>query len=129
MTCSCCGESVEEAVQLHSHRDVVICYRCLDWLNNRRDGQVKAHGGNWRVVGFEPIFTVGDVKRSVDHYQRLGFETSEHDETYAFAHRDNDLTIHLAEAEGDSGAPSGSPTSIATTPTGWPTTGGGPGWR
>lgn len=48
------------------------------------------------AVGFEPIFTVTDVERAVAHYQALGFETSYHDETYAFAHCDRDLTIHLA---------------------------------
>lgn len=36
-----------------------------------------------------------DVDRAVAHYQRLGFDTEYHDETYAFAHRDH-LTIHLA---------------------------------
>jgi len=40
-------------------------------------------------------FGVTDVGRAVDHYQRLGFRTSYHDESYAFAHRDH-LTIHLA---------------------------------
>lgn len=39
-----------------------------------------------------------DVARAVDHYQRLGFTTSEHDETYAFAHRDH-LTIHLTHLD------------------------------
>jgi hypothetical protein len=29
----------------------------------------------------------------------MGFETSRHDETYAFAHRDKDLTNHLVLAE------------------------------
>jgi catechol 2,3-dioxygenase-like lactoylglutathione lyase family enzyme len=48
-----------------------------------------------RIVGYEPCFRVLDVERAVTHYQRLGFTTSSHDETYAFAHRD-DLTIHLA---------------------------------
>ncbi len=51
-----------------------------------------------RIVGAEPIFTVTDVQRAVDHYQRLGFSASFHDETYAFAHRDG-LTIHLAHRE------------------------------
>jgi hypothetical protein len=30
----------------------------------------------------------------------MGFEIEFHDETYAFAHRDKDLTIHLTQAEG-----------------------------
>jgi hypothetical protein len=34
----------------------------------------------------------------VDHYQRLGFSASFHDETYPFAHRDG-LTIHLAHRD------------------------------
>ena len=48
-----------------------------------------------KIVGYEPCFRVLDVDRAVAHYRRLGFETEYHDETYAFAHR-NDLTIHLA---------------------------------
>ncbi len=51
-----------------------------------------------RVVGVEPIFTVADVTRAVDHYERLGFTTSHHDASYAFAHRDH-LTIHLAQTD------------------------------
>ena len=98
-TCSCCGESVEQAVQLHSHKEIQICYQCLDWLNMRRDKKVGAHGGGWQVAGFEPIFTVCDVPRSTDHYDKLGFEIGHHDETYAFAHRDRDLTIHLTLAD------------------------------
>jgi catechol 2,3-dioxygenase-like lactoylglutathione lyase family enzyme len=101
-TCSCCGESVEATVQLHSHKEIRICYRCLDWLNWRREKQIKAHGGGWRAVAFDPIFRVADVSRSTDHYARMGFEISHHDESYAFAHRERDLTIHLALAEGES---------------------------
>jgi predicted enzyme related to lactoylglutathione lyase len=51
-----------------------------------------------RVVGVEPIFTIADVARAVEHYERLGFTTSHHDAYYAFAHRDH-LTIHLAQAD------------------------------
>ena len=101
-TCSCCGETVEQTVQLHSHREIQICYQCLDWLNMRRDKKVGAHGGGWQVAGFEPIFTVADVPRATDHYDKMGFEIGHHDETYAFAHRDRDLTIHLTLAEGAS---------------------------
>ncbi len=57
--------------------------------------------GAWLVTGFEPIFKVADVARSVAWFERAGFEASFHDDTYAFAHRDRDLTIHLAQAEGD----------------------------
>jgi catechol 2,3-dioxygenase-like lactoylglutathione lyase family enzyme len=57
--------------------------------------------GTWLVNGFEPIFKVADVARSVAWFQRAGFEVSSHDDTYAFAHLDQDLTIHLAQAGGD----------------------------
>ena len=57
--------------------------------------------GSWIVTGFAPIFKVADVTRSVAWFERAGFEVSFHDDTYAFAHRDRDLTIHLAHAEGD----------------------------
>jgi hypothetical protein len=53
-----------------------------------------------KVVNVEPIFSVRDVPSAVAHYERLGFSTSPHDETYAFAHRDG-LTIHLARAEAE----------------------------
>jgi hypothetical protein len=49
-------------------------------------------------VGVEPIFTVADTARAIEHYERLGFTTSRHDAFYAFAHR-NELTIHLAQAQ------------------------------
>lgn len=99
VVCSCCGENSDQgSVQLHSRRDIVICYRCLDWLNARRDKKVAATGGTVRIVGVEPCLSAADVERAVDHYQRLGFTTSSHDETYAFAHCD-DLTIHLAHAD------------------------------
>lgn len=55
----------------------------------------------WLVTGFEPIFKVADVARSVTWFERAGFEASLHDDTYAFAHRNHDLTIHLAQAVGD----------------------------
>jgi hypothetical protein len=98
VTCSCCGEVPEQGVvHLLSHRDIAICYPCLDWLNSRRARQLAAIGGGAAVIGYEPAFRVADVARAVDHYQRLGFHTSHHDESYAFAHRDG-LTIHLAGA-------------------------------
>jgi uncharacterized glyoxalase superfamily protein PhnB len=61
--------------------------------------------GSWLAVGFEAVFKVADVGRSVDWFERAGFEVSYHDETYAFARRDRDLTIHLAHAE--EGEPAG----------------------
>ncbi len=94
-TCTCCGTPGRATVQLHAHREINICHECLDCLNAERDKQIAAHSGTVRVVGVEPIFAVTDVPRAIGHYERLGFHTSKHDETYAFAHRD-DLTIHLA---------------------------------
>lgn len=47
------------------------------------------------VVRFEPIFVVTDILRATDHYARMGFHIDLHDETYAFTHRDRELTIHL----------------------------------
>lgn len=64
-------------------------------------------GAPVRVVGVEPIFAVADVARSVEHYRRLGFATSYHDEYYAFAHRDH-LTIHLAQTDDEAIAMTGS---------------------
>lgn len=40
------------------------------------------------------------LARSVAFYELLGFAISHHDDTYAFARRDRDLTIHLARADG-----------------------------
>ena len=57
--------------------------------------------GTWLITGFEPIFKVADVTRSVAWFEGAGFETSFHDDTYAFAHRDRDLTVHLAHAVAD----------------------------
>jgi catechol 2,3-dioxygenase-like lactoylglutathione lyase family enzyme len=74
----------------------------------RRDRQVASIGGGWKVIGIEPIFIVADVERSADHYTRLGFSITRHDESYAFAHRDDDLTVHLAQADGEASPKSGS---------------------
>jgi hypothetical protein len=87
---------VKQTVQLRSHKEIHICFECLDWLDATRDRKLKAHGGGWRVVGSQPIFSVTDIARSMDHYSKLGFEIEVHDETYAFAHRESGLTIHLA---------------------------------
>jgi uncharacterized glyoxalase superfamily protein PhnB len=57
--------------------------------------------GSWLVTGFAAIFKVADVARSVAWFERAGFEVSLHDDTYAFAHRERDLTIHLAQAMDD----------------------------
>jgi catechol 2,3-dioxygenase-like lactoylglutathione lyase family enzyme len=47
-----------------------------------------------RIVQVDPIFAVSDLPRAIEHYKKLGFEISEYDEAYAFAHRDG-LTLHL----------------------------------
>jgi catechol 2,3-dioxygenase-like lactoylglutathione lyase family enzyme len=103
--CSCCSETTE-TVQLRDHKEIQICHRCLDWLQDRRDKREQAHGG-WLVAGFEPIFVVADMARATDHYAKMGFEINFHDETYAFAHRDRDLTIHLTLPEVDEVAVAG----------------------
>jgi hypothetical protein len=46
VTCSCCGAVPDDGVvRLQTHRDIAICYDCLDWLNARRRKQVAARGG------------------------------------------------------------------------------------
>jgi hypothetical protein len=105
--CSCCAMPVEWWVRLRSHPDLPICHDCLAGLNGQRDGQLQLITGKWLVTGFEPIFKVADVTRSVAWFERAGFESSFHDETYAFAHRDRDLTIHLAQVGGDDVAGTG----------------------
>jgi uncharacterized glyoxalase superfamily protein PhnB len=101
VTCTCCSTSVDWWVRLRTHPDLPICHNCLAGLNGQRDGQQQLIRGTWLVTGLEPIFKVADLARSVAWFQRAGFEVSFHDDTYAFAHRDRDLTIHLAEAAGD----------------------------
>lgn len=107
VTCSCCAMSVDWWVRLRSHPDLPICHECLAGLNGQRDGQLQLMTGHWFVTGVEPIFKVADVARSVAWFKRAGFETSFHDDTHAFAHRDRDLTIHLARAEGGEAPGSG----------------------
>jgi hypothetical protein len=76
-------------------------------VNARRNQQDPACDDAVRVVGVQPIFTVAEVACAVDHYQRLGFTTSDHDETYAFAHRD-EVTIHTAHADDQATVTTGS---------------------
>jgi len=95
VTCVCCSLSVDWWVRLRSHPDLPICHDCLAGLNGQRDGQLMT--GTWLATGFEPIFNVSDVDRSVAWFEKAGFEVSHHDDTYAFAHRNRDLTIHLAQ--------------------------------
>jgi uncharacterized glyoxalase superfamily protein PhnB len=96
--CSCCGE-VKGTVELREHSEIRVCSGCIDWLIRKRNAQSSSHG-RWTVTGFEPIFVVTDIPRAADHYAKMGFAIDFHDETYAFAHRDRDLTIHLT-LEGD----------------------------
>jgi hypothetical protein len=98
--CTCCSTSVDWWVRLRSHPDLPICHDCLGGLNAQRAGQLQLMSGSWLVAGFEPIFKVADVPRSVAWFERAGFEVSLHGESFAFAHRDRDLTIHLTEAAG-----------------------------
>jgi hypothetical protein len=57
--------------------------------------------GTWLVTGLEPVFKVADTTQSAEWYERAGFRVSFHDDTYAFAHRDRDITIHLTQVSGD----------------------------
>ena len=96
--CACCSRSVDWWVRLRTHPDLPICHDCLAGLDAQRDGQLQLMTGSWLVTAFEPIFKVANVARSVAWFEGAGFEMSLHDDTYAFAHRDRDLTIHLAQA-------------------------------
>jgi catechol 2,3-dioxygenase-like lactoylglutathione lyase family enzyme len=100
-TCVCCSTEVDWWVRLRSHPDQPICHGCLDGLNAQRDGQLQLIAGTWLVRGFHPILVVADMARSVDWYEGAGFEVSTHGDSYGFAHRDKDLTIHLSVATGD----------------------------
>lgn len=84
-------------VRLRSHSELPICHDCLAGLNGQRDGQLQLMAGKWLVTAYEPIFKVANVTGSVDWFERAGFDTSLHDDTYAFARRDRDLIIHLAQ--------------------------------
>jgi catechol 2,3-dioxygenase-like lactoylglutathione lyase family enzyme len=96
--------SVEWWVRMRTHPDLPICHDCLAGLNGQRDGQVQLMTGSWLATGFEPIFRVADMARSVAWFENAGFDVSLHDGAYAFAHRNRDLTIHLARTPG-SGLP------------------------
>src|ERR1700733_1498088 len=101
VTCACCSTTVDWWVRLRSHPDLPICHNCLAGLNAQRDGQLQLMTQQCLVTGFEPIFKVANVARSVAWFEQAAFEVSLHDDTYAFAHRDRDLTIHLAQAGAD----------------------------
>jgi uncharacterized glyoxalase superfamily protein PhnB len=95
--CACCEQPLTGGfVRLWPDTNLRICYDCIDWMNSQRARQIERSGGAVRVVGHEPVFRVVDVALAVEHYQRLGFRTEYHDETYAFASFGN-LTVHLAQ--------------------------------
>ena len=96
--CTCCSMSVDWWVRLRSHPELPICHDCLAGLNGQRDGQLQLMTGTWLATGFEPIFKVADMTRSTTWYEMAGFEVSSHDDSYAFAHRGRELTIHLAQS-------------------------------
>ena len=98
--CTCCSMSVDWWVRLRSHPDLPICHNCLAGLNGQRDGQLQLISGMSLITGFEPIFKVANVTRSVAWFERAGFEVSFHHDTYALARRERDLTIHLAQVAG-----------------------------
>ena len=100
VTCACCSMPVDWWVRLRSHADLPICHDCLTGLNGQRDGQMQLMTGTWLATGFEPIFSVSDITRSVAWFEKAGFEVSLHDDTYAFAHRNRDLIIHLVQIAG-----------------------------
>ncbi|HEX4490181.1 MAG TPA: VOC family protein [Acidimicrobiia bacterium] len=93
--CANCEQS-PGAIRLWSDRDLWICYECLDWMNDQRARQTAGRPQRQEVAGFDPIFSVADVGRAVEHYQRLGFQTRFHDDTYAFAQLGS-LVIQLAQ--------------------------------
>jgi uncharacterized glyoxalase superfamily protein PhnB len=99
--CTCCSTLVDWWVRLRTHPNLPICHDCLAGLNAQRDGQLELMTGTWLVTGFEPVFKVADVARSATWFERAGFDVSFHDDSYAFARRDRDLTIHLAQAVQD----------------------------
>jgi catechol 2,3-dioxygenase-like lactoylglutathione lyase family enzyme len=106
--CVCCSSLVDWHVRLRSHPDQPICHNCLDGLNAQRQGQLQLISDSWLVAGFEPIFKVTDVSAAVAWFTNAGFQVSSHDDMYAFAHRDRDLTIHLAQTTEDEAAGRGS---------------------
>jgi hypothetical protein len=106
-TCACCVQVPETGfVQLSSHPEIAICYWCLDGRQRQRQRQLSGNPGGWHVVGDEPIFKVSDVARALGHSTKLDFEVCVHDEAYAFADRDDRVTIHLTHDDGDGLGPS-----------------------
>lgn len=100
--CGCCEQPLTgEFIRLWPRTNIRVCYECLDWMNSQRDLQIeRSGGGQVQVIGHEPVFRVADVALAVEHYQRLGFKTEYHDQTYAFASLGR-LTLHLAQDAGE----------------------------
>jgi hypothetical protein len=63
-------------VTLWSRKDIVICYSGLDYLNSQRSRQIAILDGLQPLAGFDPVFSVRNVERAIDHYERLGFTVS-----------------------------------------------------
>jgi predicted enzyme related to lactoylglutathione lyase len=114
--CACCGDPVEEGSSVHLHRqpEIKICFNCLQGLNGQRDWKMRTHMGGWTVNSFDCVFTVSDMPRTVDHYEKLGFEVGHHDESYAFAERAGKLNIHLQCYDGTGPHPGGSTVYLHT---------------
>ena len=72
-TCTCCSTPVEWWVRLRSDPDLPICHDCLAGLTHNGMA-TQLSSGTWLATGFEPIFKVADVGRSVDWFERVGFE-------------------------------------------------------
>ena len=98
IACACCGNRRAPGVTFKARPDVALCDDCVGWLPTKRARERAAVAGVTCLVSVEPIFSVAQVARAVDHYGRLGFEIQHHDDSYAFAHR-NEVTIHLAQAD------------------------------
>jgi glyoxalase/bleomycin resistance protein/dioxygenase superfamily protein len=92
-------------VALHGDSSTVICSNCLNWLTVKLARERAGRSGGWVTTSHDPIFVVTDMSRSRNHYTKMGFTITAHDETYAFAERDGLLSIHLALANDDRPAP------------------------
>lgn len=63
---------------------------------DRSSNETKAQSGIPGERGFDPIFPITDMQRSLRHYEALGFETKAYDGEYAFATLPGHGCIHLA---------------------------------
>jgi uncharacterized glyoxalase superfamily protein PhnB len=75
-TCSCCARTGEPTVQLHSHREIQICYNCLDWLNARRENDDLERTGSLYIH-------CDDANELADEWRKAGLDvTGPKDEEY-----------------------------------------------